>query len=122
LLSEHPFDAINDVALARAVGPDDDRNSRGKFEPRLIGEALEAVKFEGFEHLQQSVGPRSLGSRLLRAEWLQFIKKSLFFGRIFGVDVSPPWNRFPLPRLLISPRAQIIAKQSRLGAHSPPIC
>ena len=45
LLAEHPFDRINDVRLARAVGPHHDGDAGGELEARAIGEALEAEEF-----------------------------------------------------------------------------
>jgi hypothetical protein len=50
LFAEHPLDRIDDVALARAVGADDDRDALRELEPRPIGEALEAAEFESFQH------------------------------------------------------------------------
>ena len=50
LLAEHPLDGVDDVALARAVGPDDDGDAGRELEPRLVGKALEADKFERLEH------------------------------------------------------------------------
>ena len=50
LRAEHPFDGVDDVRFAGAVGPDDDRDAAREIEPRAIGEALEAGEFERFEH------------------------------------------------------------------------
>jgi hypothetical protein len=41
LLAEHPFEAIDHVALAAAVGPDDAGDARTEVEVHLVGEALE---------------------------------------------------------------------------------
>src|SRR5438045_3260675 len=46
LLAEHPLEAVNDIALAAAVGPDDPRNRRVKYKLGAIGKALKAVKDE----------------------------------------------------------------------------
>ena len=50
LLAENPADGVDDVRLARAVGPDDHRDSGGKFEAGFVGEAFEADKFQRLEH------------------------------------------------------------------------
>ena len=52
LLAEDPLDGVDDVALAAAVGPDDRGQPRRKLEHRLVGEALEADKFEPLEHIE----------------------------------------------------------------------
>ena len=50
LLAQHPADGIDDVALARAVGPDDGSDARREVERRLVGERLEADHLEALEH------------------------------------------------------------------------
>ena len=50
LLAQHPLDGVDDVRLARAVRPDDDRDARRKLEPGLVGKTLETDEFEGLEH------------------------------------------------------------------------
>ncbi len=49
LLSEHPLDSVNDVALAAAVWPDDTRYARVEKKFRLVGETLESVQYDLFE-------------------------------------------------------------------------
>ena len=49
VLAEDPEDGVDEVALAGAVGPDDGGYPRWKFEPRLVGEALEPDQIEAFE-------------------------------------------------------------------------
>ena len=44
LLAEHPLDGVDDVALAAAVGSDDDGDAVPELELRLVGEALEAMQ------------------------------------------------------------------------------
>jgi len=46
LFAEHPLDRIDDVALAAAVGPDDDVDAVVEAEFRFVREALEAVQDE----------------------------------------------------------------------------
>ena len=41
LLAEHPADRVDEVRLARAVGPHDDRDARDELEHRLVRERLE---------------------------------------------------------------------------------
>ena len=43
LFTKHPFDAVNNVGLARAVGPHDNGDTVAKVKPRFVGETLEAV-------------------------------------------------------------------------------
>ncbi len=50
LFAEYPLDGVDNIRLARAVRPDDDGDSRGELEPRLVGEALETEEFQGLEH------------------------------------------------------------------------
>ena len=50
LLAENPADGIDDVALARAVRPDDGGDAVAELEDGLVGKALEADEFEAFEH------------------------------------------------------------------------
>ena len=57
LLAEHPFDGVDDVRFAGAVGADDDRDAARELEPSAVGKAFEADQFEGFEHGR--VGPGS---------------------------------------------------------------
>ncbi len=66
LLADDPPHRVDDVALARAVGPDDARHARREGERRLVGEALEAVEVEAAE--EHAAGPegrprRSGGAR-----------------------------------------------------------
>jgi hypothetical protein len=49
LLSEHPLDSVNDIALAAAVRPDDTRHGRIKKKFRFIGEAFESVQYHFFK-------------------------------------------------------------------------
>src|SRR5205823_2040676 len=60
LLAQDPFYSIDDIAFARAVGADDDGDSSRKLKARPVGKALEAVKFEGFEHARRA-GPFNAG-------------------------------------------------------------
>ena len=46
LLAEHPPDAVEDVALAAAVGPDDGGHSLVKFECGAVGKGLESDDVE----------------------------------------------------------------------------
>jgi hypothetical protein len=50
LLAEHPFDGVDDVRLAGAVGADDHGDARVELEPGLFGEALKTGEFKRFEH------------------------------------------------------------------------
>jgi hypothetical protein len=47
LLPEDPADGVDEVGLARAVRPDDDRRARSELEHRLVGERLETSDLEG---------------------------------------------------------------------------
>src|SRR5690606_34395840 len=47
--AEHPRDGVDDVRLARPVGPDDHRDPRLEREHRRGGEGLEALACERFE-------------------------------------------------------------------------
>ena len=49
LLAEHPLEAVNDVALAATVGPDDAGDRGIEDELRAVGEALEPVKDQFFQ-------------------------------------------------------------------------
>jgi len=50
LLAQHPFEGIDDVGFARAVGTDDHRDPVRELKARLVGKAFEADQFKGFEH------------------------------------------------------------------------
>src|SRR5205085_1259197 len=50
LFAENPADGVNDIALARPVRPHDARDAIAELEHGLIGKALEADKFQAFEH------------------------------------------------------------------------
>ena len=50
LLAQDPADGIDDVALARAVGPDDGGDAVAELEDGLVGKAFEADQFQPFEH------------------------------------------------------------------------
>ena len=55
LLAEHPADRIDEVRLARAVGPNDDRDARSELEDGLVGERLEASDVQGAEEHRRSM-------------------------------------------------------------------
>ena len=56
LLAEHPLDRVDDVRLARSVGPHHDRDPGGEFESGPLGKALETDEFEGVEHGEAGFG------------------------------------------------------------------
>jgi hypothetical protein len=78
LLAHRPQDGVGDVRLARAVRPDDDRDSGSKLQARAVGERLEALQryrlevhrslvlVGGVEHLERGAGGLLL-CMLLRA-------------------------------------------------------
>ena len=49
LAAEDPLDRFDDVAFARAVGPDDGRDPRMEDDLRPLGECLEALKLESLD-------------------------------------------------------------------------
>ena len=49
LLAERPAEGVGEVALARAVGPDDGADPAPEFDARPLGERLEALHAEGEE-------------------------------------------------------------------------
>ena len=59
--AEHPRDGVDDVGLARSVGPDDDGDARFELQRRGLGERLETLEGEALqEHgAGDDTGPRS---------------------------------------------------------------
>ena len=49
LRAEHPGDGVDDVRLARAVGPDDDGDARFELQRRRLGERLEALEGQALQ-------------------------------------------------------------------------
>src|SRR5207302_2003553 len=50
LLAQHPAHGVDDVALARAVGPDDAGDAVGKVKRGLFGKRFESDQLEAPEH------------------------------------------------------------------------
>jgi hypothetical protein len=55
LRAEHPGDRVDDVGLARSVGPDDHGDARLELERRLVRERLEAPEGQRFQ--EHALGP-----------------------------------------------------------------
>src|SRR6185436_1188741 len=49
LLTEHPFDGVDDVGFAAAIGTNEARDPRLEIKDQLIRERLEAERFQPFQ-------------------------------------------------------------------------
>ena len=89
LLAQHPFDGVDDVALAGAVGSHHDRDAGRELEPGFVGKALEADEFQGFEHR----GRRACGRKMVVAADLWKGAGQGGYGRsILSRNTAPGWT------------------------------